>query len=233
MLLMWRRVSSVWHCGGPGSAAVCIGGSSQAAVTEGQTFQPLCCAGRRHRACQHQRLPPVPPEHCLPGRDLRLVPHVCSAVLWSLPQRAAWLHHEVLVTHYPQTTQGFAEDTSPILKRGAASCHVSAIGRQACTPATVLHYTADEAVQILVFVHPCQHSPKLGCPHSREIAEAAAPGSGIVASTILALGLAWSNVEAPEAQASLELPYVVSSPPFAPRCENLPTSLSQWCCLLG
>ncbi|CAK0783785.1 hypothetical protein CVIRNUC_006985 [Coccomyxa viridis] len=41
----------------------------------------------------------------------------------------------------------------------------------------------------------------------REIAEAAAPGSGIVASTILALGLAWSNVEAPEAQASFELPY--------------------------
>lgn len=32
-----------------------------------------------------------------------------------------------------------------------------------------------------------------------------------MASTILALGLAWSNVEAPEAQASLELPYVVSS----------------------
>lgn len=59
----------------------------------------------------------------------------------------------------------------------------------------------------------CQHyfqaSLRLGCSHSREIAEAAAPGSGIVASTILALGLAWSNVEAPEAQASFELPYVV------------------------
>ena len=54
-----------------------------------------------------------------------------------------------------------------------------------------------------------QASLRLGCSHSREIAEAAAPGSGIVASTILALGLAWSNVEAPEAQASFELPYVV------------------------
>ena len=54
-----------------------------------------------------------------------------------------------------------------------------------------------------------QASLRLGCSQSREIAEAAAPGSGIVASTILALGLAWSNVEAPEAQASFELPYVV------------------------
>lgn len=44
---------------------------------------------------------------------------------------------------------------------------------------------------------------------SREIAEAAGPGSGIVASTILTLGLAWSNVEAPEAQAGFELPYMV------------------------
>ncbi len=51
---------------------------------------------------------------------------------------------------------------------------------------------------------------------SREIAEAAAPGSGIVASTILALGLAWSNVEAPEAQASFELPYSVSCSTLLP-----------------
>ncbi len=56
-----------------------------------------------------------------------------------------------------------------------------------------------------------ESSLNLGCPDSREIAEAAAPGSGIVASTILALGLAWSNVEAPEAQASFELPYNVSA----------------------
>ena len=69
-------------------------------------------------------------------------------------------------------------------------------------------------MQALVFAHPCQLSLKLGCPDSREIAEAAAPGSGIVASTILALGLAWSNVEAPEAQASFELPYVVSLSPL-------------------
>jgi hypothetical protein len=44
---------------------------------------------------------------------------------------------------------------------------------------------------------------------SREVAEAAAPGGGLVASTILTLALAWSNVEAPEAQAGFELPYTV------------------------
>ena len=58
--------------------------------------------------------------------------------------------------------------------------------------------------------HPCSQCLRLESADSREIAEAAAPGSGIVASTILALGLAWSNVEAPEAQASFELPYTVS-----------------------
>ena len=113
-LLMWCRVSSVWHCGIPGSAAVCIGGSSQAAVAEGQAFQPVCCAGRQHRACQHQRLPPVPPGHSLPGRDLRLVPHVCSAVLRSLVQRSARLHLEVLVTHRLQTIYGLQRILGPI-----------------------------------------------------------------------------------------------------------------------
>lgn len=65
-------------------------------------------------------------------------------------------------------------------------------------------------------LHPCLQCLRLECADSREIAEAAAPGSGIVASTILALGLAWSNVEAPEAQASFELPYSVSSSTLLP-----------------
>ena len=97
-VLMWRRMSSIWHCGVPGSAAVCIRGRPQAAVAERQALQPVCCAGRRHSARQHKRLPSVPPGDCVSGRDLRLVPHVCSAVLWSLPQRPAGLHDEVPVT---------------------------------------------------------------------------------------------------------------------------------------
>ena len=44
---------------------------------------------------------------------------------------------------------------------------------------------------------------------SRELAEAAGPGSGLAAATVLALALAWGNVEAPEAQAGFELPYSV------------------------
>ena len=48
---------------------------------------------------------------------------------------------------------------------------------------------------------------------SRELAEAAGPGSGLVASTVLALSLAWANVEAPEAQAGFELPYKVGRGP--------------------
>ena len=51
-----------------------------------------------------------------------------------------------------------------------------------------------------------------GTVRSRELAEAAGPGSGLVASTVLALGLAWSNVEAPEAQAGFELPYKAGTP---------------------
>ena len=63
---------------------------------------------------------------------------------------------------------------------------------------------------MLALLNPCSQRLTWEPSDSREIAEAAAPGSGIVASTILALGLAWSNVEAPEAQASFELPYSVS-----------------------
>ena len=44
---------------------------------------------------------------------------------------------------------------------------------------------------------------------SRELADTAGPGSGLVASIILGLALAWSNVEAPEAQAGFELQYMV------------------------
>ena len=35
------------------------------------------------------------------------------------------------------------------------------------------------------------------CMRSRELAEAAGPGSGLAAATVLALALAWGNVEAP------------------------------------
>ncbi|EIE25168.1 VKOR-domain-containing protein [Coccomyxa subellipsoidea C-169] len=43
----------------------------------------------------------------------------------------------------------------------------------------------------------------------RELADTAGPGSGLVASIILGLALAWSNVEAPEAQAgNFELQYM-------------------------
>ena len=70
-------------------------------------------------------------------------------------------------------------------------------------------------MHLLALREPAPGSLRLVGPDSREIAEVAAPGSGIVASTILALGLAWSNVEAPEAQASFELPYSVIRSPLA------------------
>ena len=99
ILPMWRRVPSIWYGGIPGSAAVCLRGGSQATVTEGQEPQPVCCAGRRYSARQHQWIPPVSPGDRVPGRDLRLVPHIRDAVLRDLLQRSAGLHNEVLVTH--------------------------------------------------------------------------------------------------------------------------------------
>ena len=95
-LLMPYRMSSIWYSGISSIAAVCNRGSSQAAVTERQALQPLCCAGRRYSACQHKRIPAVPSGHSVPGRDLCVVPHVCSSVIRGLLQRSAGLHHEVL-----------------------------------------------------------------------------------------------------------------------------------------
>ncbi|CAL8461862.1 g1393 [Coccomyxa elongata] len=57
----------------------------------------------------------------------------------------------------------------------------------------------------------------------RELADTAGPGSGLVASIILGLALAWSNVEAPEAQAGFELQYMEPkvSEPSTPRSVEL------------
>lgn len=95
-LLMLYRLSSIWYSGISGIAAVCNRSSSQAAVTERQALQPLCCAGRRYSACQHKRLSAVSSGHSVPGRDLCVVPHICSSVIRGLLQRSAGLHHEVL-----------------------------------------------------------------------------------------------------------------------------------------
>ena len=52
-----------------------------------------------------------------------------------------------------------------------------------------------------------------GFPRSRELTEAAAPGGGLAAATVLALALAWANVAPPNAMADFELPFLVRACP--------------------
>lgn len=52
-----------------------------------------------------------------------------------------------------------------------------------------------------------------GLPRSRELTEAAAPGGGLAAATVLALALAWANVAPPNAMADFELPFLVRACP--------------------
>ena len=52
-----------------------------------------------------------------------------------------------------------------------------------------------------------------GVPRSRELTEAAAPGGGLAAATVLALALAWANVAPPNAMADFELPFLVRACP--------------------
>ena len=44
---------------------------------------------------------------------------------------------------------------------------------------------------------------------SRELTEAAAPGGGLAAATVLGLALAWANVVPPGSAADFELPFLV------------------------
>lgn len=50
---------------------------------------------------------------------------------------------------------------------------------------------------------------------SRELTEAAAPGGGLAAATVLALALAWANVDPPSAAADFELPFSVRNYPYS------------------
>ena len=53
---------------------------------------------------------------------------------------------------------------------------------------------------------------------SRELTEAAAPGGGLAAATVLALALAWANVAPPNAMADFELPFLVRVCPHLHTC---------------
>lgn len=63
---------------------------------------------------------------------------------------------------------------------------------------------------------------------SRDLADLAAPGSLTASAVILFLSFAWSGVDAPRAQADIEIPYQVTAPTLPDLSHCCLHHLSQW-----